>query len=264
MSFIQRDGYRIWFEEVGSGDPVLLLAGLGLDSSVWEQTVRSLSPSHRCILIDNRGVGRSTGTAGMYSIDSMADDCAAVLDSLEESAVSAVGWSMGGVILQSMLGRRPDLVSKAVLLSTMPRYTPVQHAWLDALLRLRALDLDPAVVAAFGTAWTHTARSLTDHDQVWATAVLSSARSADGSDDAFASQAAGLRIYDSRPHLPNVGAGVLILVGAEDILTPPSQSIAIADLIPGAHLRILPRGGHAMILEYPGDTVAAITEFFGT
>ena len=62
-----------------------------------------------------------------------------------------------------------------------------------------------------------------------------------------------------------MGAGqlnkVLVLAGAEDILTPPWQSVEMAELIPNAHLQILPRGNHGMIMEYPDDTLAAITAY---
>jgi 3-oxoadipate enol-lactonase len=77
----------------------------------------------------------------------------------------------------------------------------------------------------------------------------------------FAAQAHGLRRYDSRPLLPTVKTPTLVLVGAEDVLTPPSQSVEIAQLIPNAALQILPRGGHGMVIEYMPETVAAITAF---
>ena len=52
-----------------------------------------------------------------------------------------------------------------------------------------------------------------------------------------------------------------MLVGAEDVLTPISQSIEMASLIPGARLRVLPRGSHGMVIEYTAETVAAILAF---
>jgi pimeloyl-ACP methyl ester carboxylesterase len=52
-----------------------------------------------------------------------------------------------------------------------------------------------------------------------------------------------------------------VLVGAEDVLTPPSQAVEIASRIPGAQLKVLPRGGHGMVIEYPEDTLAAIRAF---
>ncbi len=55
----------------------------------------------------------------------------------------------------------------------------------------------------------------------------------------------------------------LVLVGAEDVLTPVSKSIEIAELIPNARLQVLPRGGHGMAVEYPAETASAITTFLG-
>ena len=55
----------------------------------------------------------------------------------------------------------------------------------------------------------------------------------------------------------------LVLVGAEDVLTPPQQSIEIAERIPDAKLVILPRGGHGMMLEYSEDVLAQVRAFLG-
>ncbi|WP_293676902.1 alpha/beta hydrolase, partial [uncultured Phenylobacterium sp.] len=79
--------------------------------------------------------------------------------------------------------------------------------------------------------------------------------------EGFAAQAHGLRRYDSRPQLPSVKTETLVLVGAEDTLTPVSQSIEMATLMPNARLQVLPRGSHGMAIEYTTDTVAAIRAF---
>ena len=77
----------------------------------------------------------------------------------------------------------------------------------------------------------------------------------------FAAQAQAIRVFDRRAELHKVSAPALVLVGAEDVLTPPSQAIEIAGLIPGARLAVLPRGSHGMIVEFPGPALAAIEEF---
>ena len=53
----------------------------------------------------------------------------------------------------------------------------------------------------------------------------------------------------------------LVLVGAEDVLTPPGQSVEMAQLIPNARLQVLPRGSHGMVIEYTPETTAAIVAF---
>jgi len=77
----------------------------------------------------------------------------------------------------------------------------------------------------------------------------------------FEAQAEAIRGYDSRPRLPQVTTPTLVLVGAEDVLTPVHQSLEMAALIPSSRTVVLPRGGHAVVIEYMADAVAAIRSF---
>lgn len=245
----------------GEGPPLLLIAGLGADSSAWA-TVKPLLTSHyTCITFDNRGVGRSEVPPGPYTIDQMGDDAAALIESLGVGPVAAVGWSLGGSVLQALLIRHPGLVSRAVLLSAFPSYTELQQNWLDCLLVLRQADISPLAPALFGMAWGFTPRMLVDHTALVAGAKLAQSVAPPARFEGFAAQAHGLRRYDSRPDLPKVQTPTLVLVGAEDTLTPVSQSVEMAELLPNGRLQVLPRGGHGMAVEYTSDTVAAIRGF---
>lgn len=263
MGTINRNGFSISYEVKGQGSPLLLIAGLGLDSSPWTQAVEVLQEDFQCVLIDNRGTGKSDTPPGPYTIDEMADDVIAVMDDAGITRASAVGWSMGGSILQSLLSRYQDRFDKGVLLSALPYYTKVMDAWLDCLKELRASDLSAATQSMFGMPWAFTPRVLLDHDAAWAMAQMNAANPGVASNEAYEYQSTGLRNYDARPHLPNVTAEVLVLVGAEDVLTPPKQAVEMAELIPNGHLMVLPRGSHGMVLEYPDDTLGAIRNFLG-
>lgn len=261
MPLLNRDGFRLSYEVRGTGETLVLLSGLGLGSAPWEQTVEMLGEHFQCILIDNRGTGGSDTPPGPYTIDEMADDVVAVLDSLRIPRASAVGWSMGGSILQSVLSRYPDRIGRAVLLSALARYTRTQHAWLDCLRALRASELSEEDRTMFGMAWSFTGKTLMDHARSWDLAQMSASLPGGASDEAYEYQSAGLRAYDARPHLGKVTAEVMVLVGAEDVLTPPEQAVEIAELIPGARLKVLPRGSHGMLLEYPAETIGAMASF---
>lgn len=252
---------EIHYEITGVGPPLLLISGLGLSSAAWITSVPELCESFTVITMDNRGTGRSATPAGPWRIDDLADDAAGLLGHLDLGPVSVVGWSLGGSVLQSMLVRHGCLLERAVLLSAFPSYTPLQHAWLDAGLLLRRQGLDPISVGLSMMSWSFTARLLSDHGQALIHATRAAQAPHPTSLPAFEAQAAGLRIYDSRPRLPDVTTPVQVLVGAEDILTPVAQSVEMAALIPGAQLAVLPRGGHAMVIEYPADTLAAIRHF---
>jgi pimeloyl-ACP methyl ester carboxylesterase len=261
MPTVEIDGVNLHYDVEGEGPPLLLIAGLGANSSSWATIKPLLKTSFTCITFDNRGVGRSDTPPGPYTIDRMADDAAGLIRRLGYERVMAVGWSLGGSVLQALLIRNGDLVAKAVLLSAFPSYTELQHGWLDCLLTLRQSGVPAEAQGMFGMAWGFTGKLLVDHAALAGAARLGAAAPYPTSFEGFAAQAHGLRRYDSRPMLPTVKTPTLVLVGAEDVLTPVSQSIEMAELIPNAQLKVLPRGGHAMAVEYTPETVAAIRAF---
>jgi 3-oxoadipate enol-lactonase len=261
MSTTTVNGVSLHYEVTGEGPPLLLIAGLGSSSVAWTAAVPRLAADFTVITFDNRGTGQSEVPAGPYKIDDLADDAAALVEFLGLGPVSAVGWSLGGSVLQSMLIRHGAVLSRAVLLNAFPSYTAVQDAWLDTGLALRRNGVDPVAIGVSGMPWAFTPRLLSDHAVVMAQAELSRLDPHPTTLAGFESQAAGLRVYDSRPDLPRVQTPTLVLAGAEDVLTPVSQSVEMADLIPMARLQVLPRGGHGMILEYLDDTLSAITAY---
>ena len=261
MPHLTVNGIRICYEEQGSGPPLLLISGLGANRLSWAPVLPLLTDAFRCITFDNRGTGESDVPPGPYTIDQLGDDTAALIDALAIAPVAAVGWSMGGSVLQSLLINHPDKLRRAVLLSALPSYTDIQHRWLDALLALRRANLDPLALGIIGMPWGLTPRLLADHSRAFQAARLGAQNPYPTSLGGFEAQAQAIRVYDSRPRLPEVRTPTLVLVGAEDVLTPVHQSVEMASLIPGARLTVLPRGGHAMVVEYPDDTVGVIRKF---
>jgi 3-oxoadipate enol-lactonase len=255
------NGIQLHYEIQGQGEPLLLISGLGANRLSWLPVVPLLAEQFQCITFDNRGTGQSDVPPGPYTMDALGDDAAALVAQLNLGPVHAVGWSMGGSVLQSMLIHHPEHLQRAVLLSTLPAYTDIQHHWLDALLALRRTELDDVAQGVIGMPWGFTARTLSDHTKLEAVAQLAAQNPYPTTYEGFAAQAAAIRVYDSRPHLPEVRTPTLVLVGAEDVLTPVHQSVEMAQLMPSARLQVLPRGGHAMAIEYAEDTVAAIREF---
>ena len=264
MATTDVDGVSLHYDVRGTGAPLLLISGLGQSSLVWAPVLPLLQDRFTCITFDNRGTGRSSVPAGPYRIDDMADDVAGLLEHLDLGPVDAVGWSLGGSVLQSLLIRHGERLRRAVLLSAFPSYTDVQHAWLDAGLALRRSGLDPVSVAIQGMSWGYTPRALSDHEAVVRQAARIREDPWPTSLAGYEGQAAGLRVYASQAGLPKADTPTLVLTGAEDVLTPVAQAVEMAELLPRGTLQVLPRGGHGMVLEYPEDTVRAVVRFLTT
>lgn len=237
------DGTRLAWREQGAGQPVLLIMGLGADASKWERHVECLSSRFRCLLTDNRGVGRSGAPNGPYTTAMMADDHAAVLGAAGVEAASVVGISMGGAIAQQLAVRHPQLVRRLVLVSSWATCGAFTRDTLDELKSLRH-KLTPAeftrrlqLLIWSPSAYAERAPELRrDRD----------AESAfDMSQEAFAAQCDACMSHDTAGDLGSLSVPTLITAGEYDAFTPLSCSEELADLIPTAHLEVFAAGGHA-------------------
>jgi pimeloyl-ACP methyl ester carboxylesterase len=112
---------ELYYESHGSGDPLLLIGGLGLAVSETQPLIEALAAGRRVIAVDNRGAGRSAKPPGPYAIEQMADDVAALAAHLGLSRAHVLGISMGGRIAMALALERPGLVDRLVLVSTGPR-----------------------------------------------------------------------------------------------------------------------------------------------
>src|SRR5437762_5246418 len=115
MPFINNQGARIYWDEQGVGEHVLLIMGLGYASAMWYRTRPLLAARYRTIALDNRGVGRSDTPPGPYPIGLMASDAAAVLDAGGIESAHVYGVSMGGMIAQEFTLQYPERVRSLIL-----------------------------------------------------------------------------------------------------------------------------------------------------
>ena len=112
MPTIKRGDASLYFEIAGSGEPLVFIHGRGGNSMLWWQQVDFFASNHRCILIDLRGHGRSRGVSTTTAVDE--SDVLCVLDNLGVGAFSAIGHSLGGVVLGGITHAFPQRVSAAV------------------------------------------------------------------------------------------------------------------------------------------------------
>src|SRR4029077_11618638 len=115
MSFIENRGAKIYWDEQGQGEPILLIMGLGWASNMWHRTRPVLTAHYRTIAFDNRGAGRSDVPPGPYSIALLASDAAAVLDAANVERAHVLGASMGGMIARDFALQSPKRVPSLIL-----------------------------------------------------------------------------------------------------------------------------------------------------
>ena len=127
----------MFLEEHGSGEPLLLIPGLGYAVWCWQPQLPAFAAARRVVAIDNRGAGRSPKPPGPYTLEEMADDAASALDRLGIESAAVLGHSMGGYIAQALALRHPARVRSLVLVGTGPggpEHADVPEATLSAWL----------------------------------------------------------------------------------------------------------------------------------
>ena len=114
----------LYYEDLGAGDPVVLIHGWPLSGAAWEKQVTALlAAGHRVIAYDRRGFGRSGKPSTGYDYDTFAQDLHKLMEKLDLRNAALVGFSMGGGEVARYLGRYgSDRVNKAVFISSVPPY----------------------------------------------------------------------------------------------------------------------------------------------
>jgi 3-oxoadipate enol-lactonase len=251
----------LYYEIFGQGYPLVLIRGLGSNSDHWYEQTPVFSREYRVIVFDNRGAGRSSDPGGAFSILMMAQDVIGLLDELKIDRTHVFGLSMGGMIAQELAIRYPGRVNGLVLACThcggphqISASAEVGSIFMEmiqtasdesksraatCLFHKETLEKRPEVArryAEISLKWPVTANTLTKQ---W---------------EAIAK-------HDAFERLPHIKSPTLVLTGDGDVLIPPENSKILAERIPGAELKIIPGGGHQVLVEQPAPCNAAILEF---
>jgi 3-oxoadipate enol-lactonase len=261
MASITVDGRTIAYDDVGSGDPVVWLQGTGESRQAWIVQMNEFSVSYRCVAIDNRDVGESSYVDEPYAPADLAVDAAAVMDHLGLGPSHVVGYSLGGATAQELAIARPDLVRSLVLLSTWAR----SDGWFKAQMRNwqgireRYRDDEPAFLDAFGVfAWSPATYATPHLVEGLHKAMLSGpAQRPDG----WMRQCEADAAHDAADRLGAVTVPALVIVGEDDICTPPRYARELCALLPNAELLTIPDAGHGAYAEKPAIFNEAVATF---
>jgi pimeloyl-ACP methyl ester carboxylesterase len=263
MSTAEVGDIGLWYEEHGSGDPLLLVMGLAADSTAWLYQLPDFSRRYRTIVFDNRGVGRSTKPLGPYSIHQMADDAVGLLDVLAVPRAHVVGVSMGGMIAQEIALRHPARVRGLVLACTFPepddaseRQRQFSVAQLGGRItagggvRIDLSAVDP-LVFFHHLLPTVFSQSFIERELPKLLEIFGGALQYGFSMEAILGQVEAVMGHRATDRLHQITAPTLVITGDADRLVSPANSDLLAGLIPGAKLVKVPGGSHAFNFETP-------------
>jgi pimeloyl-ACP methyl ester carboxylesterase len=257
-----RTGVSLNYKVSGEGDPLLLVMGTAGSIPLWGELVPRLAERYRVIAFDNRGLGGSERGEGPISAASMADDASALLEALEVPRAHALGWSLGSAVVQELALYRPEQVASAVLHATWGRCDGYQRSMLAGFrLPYAVRDMDSALAVA-GLAFSPELLDRPDFQQLLEPMLPAFPRTEEQM-AVTVEQWDAVRALDTLDRLGGINAPTLVVVGEQDLLTPPRQAKAVADAVPKARYELVtgPGSSHSLHIERPDDLVRIVTGF---
>jgi pimeloyl-ACP methyl ester carboxylesterase len=248
------------YREAGSGRPLVLLHAFPLSSTMWLEQRDGLASECRVITPDQRGFGGSALGDDPPSLDAAADDVAELLDRLELTDVVLGGLSMGGYVAMALLRRHPERIAALILADTKASADPdAAKANRERIAAAVESDeastvlVDDVLPALLGTTTTSTRPLVSGR-------VRGLVQTAPAAAVAWAQRAMAGR-PDSFDTLRSFARPALVIVGAEDVLSPPSDAEAMAEALPHGRLVVIPQAGHLTAVETPESFNAQVAGF---
>lgn len=250
---------ELGWEEAGQGLPLVLLHAFPLNRRMWQAQQQALAVRYRVITPDLRGHGESAVGEEDSTMERLAEDVARLLDALGLERVVLGGLSMGGYVAFAFLRRYAARLAGLILADTRAgadteegrrgRFETAAVAEKEGSAAIAERLLPKLLAPATHEKKPEVVRAV--REMILATSPAGIARALRG----MAARP------DSSPLLPTINVPTLVLVGEEDMLTPPAEAEAMARSIPGAKLVKIPAAGHLSNLEQPAAFTAAVEEF---
>ncbi|PEN12347.1 3-oxoadipate enol-lactone hydrolase [Longibacter salinarum] len=256
MSSITVDGARLYVEEEGAGEPVILLHGLGSSARDWFKQVPHLADRYRVITLDLRGHGRSDKPEEPYSIAQFARDVAVVLRQLDAWPAHVVGLSMGGMVAMQLATDAPELVRSLVVVNSAVDVRPqtLHDVWFYLSRRFAVKLLGMRRV---GKIIANKLFVRPDQEDLRSEFVE---RWAKNDPEAYVRTVDAIMGWTVQDRLDRVTMPAL-LVSSEHDYTPISEkNLAVAQM-PNAELAVVDDARHALPVEKPDAFNAILDDF---
>lgn len=254
--FARVNGVLLNYRLVGpAGAPVIVLVNsLGTDARIWDAVIDDLTPEYRVLSYDKRGHGLSDAPPAPYTISEHTKDLEGLLAHLRIDRFALCGVSVGGVIAQRFALDHADRVAALILCDTAARIGAAEF-WNARIEAVTTRGI-PAISDAILERWFTPAYRRDQPDQFagWRNMLERSPVAG------YAGTCAALRDADLRSEIGAIALRPLVVVGSDDLSTPPDLVRETAALVPGSRFEIITGAGHLPCIEQPAKFVALLRE----
>jgi 3-oxoadipate enol-lactonase len=257
MEFARVNGLTLHYQINGSaaGLPLILVNSLGTDLRSWDRVVSQLDADYAILRYDKRGHGLSDVTPGPYAIADHTEDLNALLHYLEIETCALVGTSVGGMIALDYASKHPQNVRALVLCDTAGRIGS-HEGWSTRIAAIQSRGL--ATVAEELVPRWFASDFAQRHPDTYQGMLNMLARMPEAG---YIATCEALRDGDLRGKVSAIHTKTLVLVGADDLATPPDQVRQLADGLPDAQFEMIENAGHLPCIEQPEFMAAKISQF---
>ena len=241
------NGINIAYTDSGIGRPVVLIHGYPFNRSLWNEQIEALSTRHRVIAPDLRGFGESEAAPGTATMNVMAQDVALLLNHLGIARATIAGLSMGGYVALALYKQLPSRVSALVLADTRAQADTEEGKQTRAQQAEKAINEGMAGIADAMLPKLLTPETVSKHPEVVKRVRDMMLKT---KPEGAAAALRGMAERDDQTELlAKIAVPALILVGAEDAITPVPDSEKMHGAIPGSRLVVIENAGHVSNIE---------------
>ena len=251
------------YEDTGTGEPVLFIAGTGGAGRTWHihQIPAFLKAGYRCITFDNRGIG-ATADADAFTLEQMVADTADLIHTVIGGPTRVVAMSMGAFIAQELMLAHPELVTQTVLMGTRGRVDE-RKSFRTAEVELAASGIElPAAYAAkvrilenFSPKTINDAHAIGEWFEMFTAFPLKRT-------PGWRAQTSVAPRENRLPAYRSITSDVLVIGFADDVITPPALGREVGDALPNGRYIQIANAGHLGFLERPDSVNNAMLQFF--
>ena len=259
--FADLSDVRCYYELLGTGDPILLIPGVGRTCRLWDDVTSELSKSFSLILLDNRGMGRSVEKRPAQTLSDLAVDFVELLDHLQLERAHVLGLSFGGLLAQQFAVDHPSRIDRLVLVSCGNRFSPYLTGMarlLGQALRHFPPELFRQTIELLGTSPQFFDAHAEEIDRdVAAQCAAAVPRGA----IARQLRCLGCRDIAGADREYRITSPTLVIAGDHDVLIPACYAREMARQIAGSEFVLIRDCGHNPFAEKPDDVLPRLVEF---
>ncbi|MBL4890704.1 MAG: 3-oxoadipate enol-lactonase [Rhizobiaceae bacterium] len=261
MPFIQLNDIALHYADEGDKSaPIIVFSNsLGTDFRIWDAMIASLKSNGlnaRFIRYDKRGHGLSDVTPQPYKMDQHVDDLIALLDALGAKEAVLVGLSVGGMIVQGVYSKRPELV-RALVLSDTGHKIGEESMWNDRIKAVNEGGIE-ALETGILERWFSESYRKADNPDFPGYRNMLVRTPVDG----YCGTSAALRDADFTEIAKSISVPTMLLVGSNDGSTPPEMVATTHELIANSRFEIIDGPGHLPCIEEPDETARLFLDFY--